>query len=60
VIYISPKVERAKSRGGENMTWFQAFKIAFWGGRTNQATGQTRRQPPASLTRDVTTTEDLG
>jgi len=71
-IYIFPKVERAKSRGGDNMTWFQAFKIAFWVQGMNQAAGQTRRQPPnrtlhtpaakegTPWTRDMATTKHVG
>jgi len=72
VIYIFPKVMRAKSRGGDNTTWFQAFKIAFWGGTPNQALGQRRHQPPIRVphapvvgegtlgNRNGTTTEHLG
>jgi len=33
VIYFYPKVTSVKSKGDDNRTWFQAFKIAFWGGR---------------------------
>ena len=45
VIYIYPKVVRVKPRGDENMTWFQAFKIAFWGGWTGHVVGRQRREP---------------
>eukprot|EP00580_Thalassiosira_gravida_P007582 CAMPEP_0201641118 /NCGR_PEP_ID=MMETSP0493-20130528/23385_1 /ASSEMBLY_ACC=CAM_ASM_000838 /TAXON_ID=420259 /ORGANISM="Thalassiosira gravida, Strain GMp14c1" /LENGTH=44 /DNA_ID= /DNA_START= /DNA_END= /DNA_ORIENTATION= len=31
------------------MTWFQAFKIAFFGGGINQATGIRRRQLPPRI-----------
>mmetsp|Transcript_10408 Transcript_10408/g.19144 ORF Transcript_10408/g.19144 Transcript_10408/m.19144 type:complete len:387 (+) Transcript_10408:597-1757(+) len=72
VIYIFPKVIRAKSRGDDNMTWFQAFKIAFMGGETGRATGRPRQEPCNRIpqapggrvgtmsTRDATTTEQLG
>ena len=73
VIFISPKVKRVKSRGDDNMTWFQAFKIAFMGGQTGRGAGRQRQEPPTLPTaqtpvvgegtlptRDDATTEQRG
>jgi len=70
MILMYPKVIRAESRGGGDMTWFEAFKIAFWGGGTNQTAARRRQLPNriphapvvrggTSGIRDLTTTEQL-
>eukprot|EP00580_Thalassiosira_gravida_P008688 CAMPEP_0201629500 /NCGR_PEP_ID=MMETSP0493-20130528/4148_1 /ASSEMBLY_ACC=CAM_ASM_000838 /TAXON_ID=420259 /ORGANISM="Thalassiosira gravida, Strain GMp14c1" /LENGTH=172 /DNA_ID=CAMNT_0048100513 /DNA_START=1 /DNA_END=519 /DNA_ORIENTATION=- len=56
VIYIYPKAMAAKSRGDDTMTWFQAFKIAFWGGGTGRAAGR-RCQPRNTQTTAVVVEE---
>merc|ERR1712216_364365 len=42
-IFMYPKVKNAKSRGGENMTWFQAFRQAFWSRGSHSTSGSRRR-----------------
>ena len=40
------------------MTWFQAFKIAFWGGRTGHVVGRQRREPPNVMPQALFTEEE--
>ena len=46
LIFVYPKVKGAKSRGGENVTWCQAFATALRSRGIDRTCGRRRGQPP--------------
>ena len=51
LIFVYPKVKSAKSRGGENITWCQAFATALRSRGIDRTTGRRSRGRPPNTNR---------